>query len=241
MNLYILVEDGKSGHKIIDNWIGNLMPSLTRVATVNEVTDQNYVIFSGLGYPRLLGTDPSSPSRNILGQTIEIINRSHKFNYLLIFLDGDDEGVMARKQITINKIKNYPHALSCPYQIFVQNKCIETWLLGNRDYFPTSYSKAFAPFANHYNVAIQDPELMEKDNRGLVSTNALYHERYLRQMMQEVGLHYMKSRAHPVMYSLEFIEGLQKRVFETDDLRSLKEFFEFIQKLNDTTLAPNGQ
>ncbi|MTL36218.1 hypothetical protein GMA24_00720, partial [Turicibacter sanguinis] len=112
MNLYILVEDGKSGHKIIDNWIGNLMPSLTRVATVNEVTDQNYVIFSGLGYPRLLGTDPSSPSRNILGQTIETINRSHKFNYLLIFLDGDDEGVMARKQITINKIKNYPHALS---------------------------------------------------------------------------------------------------------------------------------
>lgn len=239
MNLYILVEDGKSGHKIIDNWIANLMPSLTRVASVNEVTEQNYVIFSGLGYPRLLGTDSSSSSRNVLGQTIETLNQIKKFDYFLIFLDGDDEGVQARKNITIHKIEHYKEHLSCPYQIFVQNKCIETWLLGNRDYFPKTYSQSFEAFANHYNVALLDPELMENDSRALVTTNALYHERYLRQMMQEVGLHYLKSRAHPVMYSRPFIEGLQQRVIETNDLKSLKEFFDFIQKLNQMNKVLN--
>lgn len=239
MNLYILVEDGKSGHKIISNWISHLMPSLTRVATVNEVTDQNYVIFSGLGYPRILGTNASSPSRNVLGQTIETINKTQKFDYLLIFLDGDDEGVTIRKNITLNKIKNYSQALTCPYQVFVQNKCIETWLLGNRDYFPTTYSKAFTSFVKHYNVALQDPELMEKDKKIGITTNALYHERYLRQMMQEVGIYYTKSRPHPILYSLEFIQGLQNRVMVTNDLKSLKDFFEFIQKLNETSIVPN--
>ena len=55
MNLYILVEDGKSGHKIIDHWIPTLLPTLTRVPTINEMTNNQYVIFSGLGYPRILG------------------------------------------------------------------------------------------------------------------------------------------------------------------------------------------
>ena len=56
MNLYILVEDGKSGHKIIDHWIPLLLPSITRAPTIDEMTENQYVIFSGLGYPRILGT-----------------------------------------------------------------------------------------------------------------------------------------------------------------------------------------
>ena len=63
MNLYILVEDGKSGHKIIDHWIPLLLPSITRAPTIDEMTENQYVIFSGLGYPRILGTDATSPSK----------------------------------------------------------------------------------------------------------------------------------------------------------------------------------
>lgn len=231
MNLYILVEDGKSGHKLIDHWMGQLLPSLTRVSSVGDVIDHHYVIFSGLGYPRILGTDESTPQKNVLGQTIQTINQSQKFDYLLIFLDGDDEGVELRKTITTNKIKSYSQALCCPFQIFVQNKCVETWLLGNREFFPMEYSKNFLPFVQHYNVSMQDPELMKMDHRQIATTNALYHERYLRQMMQEMGRHYTKSRPDPIMYSPEFIAGLQKRINETDHLNSLKEFFCFIETL----------
>ena len=126
MNLYILVEDGKSGHKIIDHWIPLLLPTLTRAPNIQEMTDNQYVIYSGLGYPRILGTDRTSPSKNVLGQTIETINEIKKFDYLLIFLDGDDEGVEKRIDIVTNKISHYPEPLSCPFIIFVQNKCLET-------------------------------------------------------------------------------------------------------------------
>ena len=146
MNLYILVEDGKSGHKIIDHWIPLLLPSITRAPTIDEMTENQYVIFSGLGYPRILGTDATSPSKNVLGQTIETINDTQKIDYLLIFLDGDEEGTERRTEIVTQKIKNYPKPLTCPFVIFVQNKCLETWLLGNRDFFPAQPSEKFLPF-----------------------------------------------------------------------------------------------
>lgn len=232
MNLYILVEDGKSGHKIIDHWIPLLLPELTRVSNTKEMTNDQYVIYSGLGYPRILGTDRASPSKNVLGQTIETINEVKKIDYLLIFLDGDDEGVEKRIEIVTNKINHYPEALSCPFIIFVQNKCLETWLLGNRDFFPTHYSSKFLPFLSHYNVSDDDPEQMENDlKRHLTSTASLYHERYLRCMLQESGYLYSKSRPAPIIYTEEFINGLKSRLVETNHLPSLRYFFNFIESL----------
>ena len=193
MKLYILVEDGKSGHKIIDHWIPLLLPTLTRAKSIAEIQNNQYVLYSGMGYPRLLGTDRSSPEKNILGQTIDTINLYQTIDYLLIFLDGDDDGVSLRHQIVQQKIESYHRPLSCPYVIFVQNKCLETWLLGNRDLFPTTPLPNFLPFLAHYNVSIDDPEQMEKDpNFAFASTSALYHERYLRAMMQNLGYRYSK-------------------------------------------------
>lgn len=232
MNLYILVEDGKSGHKIIDHWIPLLLPTLTRAPNIQEMTDNQYVIYSGLGYPRILGTDRTSPSKNVLGQTIETINEIKRFDYLLIFLDGDDEGVEKRIDIVTNKINDYHEPLSCPFIIFVQNKCLETWLLGNRDFFPTHHSSKFSPFLAHYNVSCHDPEQMENDlKRHLASTTSLYHERYLRCMMQESGYLYSKSRPASIMYTEEFINGLKCRISETNHLPSLQCFFNFIESL----------
>lgn len=232
MNLYILVEDGKSGHKIIDHWIPLLLPTLTRAPTLYDMTDNQYVIFSGLGYPRLLGTDATAPSKNVLGQTIDMINTCQKVDYLLIFLDGDDEGTEKRTEIVTNKINSYRQPLTCPFMIFVQNKCLETWLLGNRDFFPTQPSSSFLSFMNHYNVACDDPEQMENDTkRALVSTSSLYHERYLRCMMQEGGYRYSKSRPASIMYTEDFINGLKIRIKETNHLPSLQTLFNFMEQL----------
>ena len=232
MNLYVLVEDGKSGHKLIDHWIPLLVPKLSRARDVNSITDDQYLVFSGLGYPRVLGTNPTSPSKNVLGQTIETINAANKFDYLLIFLDGDDEGAAQRKRRVFEKIENYPEHLQCPYFVFIQDKCLETWLLGNREFFPIKISKQFRTFTSHYNVYFDDPELMENDPRQITTTASLYHERYLRQMMKECGYYYTKSRPDPVMYTPEFIEGLKHRLAQTNHLKNLLEFFEFMDALN---------
>ena len=234
MKLYILVEDGKSGHKIIDHWIPLLLPTLTRAKSIAEIQNNQYVLYSGMGYPRLLGTDRSSPEKNILGQTIDTINLYQTIDYLLIFLDGDDDGVNLRHQIVQQKIESYHRPLSCPYVIFVQNKCLETWLLGNRDLFPTTPLPNFLPFLAHYNVSIDDPEQMEKDpNFAFASTSALYHERYLRAMMQNLGYRYSKSRPCPIMYTESFINGLKKRIAETQHLQSLNNFFIFMDQLKE--------
>lgn len=168
------------------------------------MTDNQYVIFSGLGYPRIVGTDVTSPSKNVLGQTIETINDTQK-------------------------IKNYPKLLTCPFVIFVQNKCLETWPLGNRDFFPAQPSEKFLPFLTHYNVYSNDPESMENDlRRRPVSTSSLYHERYLRCMMQENGYRYSKSRPAPIMYTEVFINELKGRIKEINHLSSLQSFFNMI-------------
>ena len=46
MKLYILVEDGKSGHKIIDHWIPLLLPTLTRAKSIAEIQNNQYVLLS---------------------------------------------------------------------------------------------------------------------------------------------------------------------------------------------------
>ena len=222
MKLYILVEDGKSGHKIIDHWIPLLLPTLTRAKSMAELQNNQYVIFSGMGYPRLLGTDPASPEKNILGQTIDTINRYQEIDYLLIFLDGDDDGVSIRQQRVTQKIENYPHPLGCP------------------SFFPNKPHLNFLPFLTHYNVYTDDPELMEKDpDVPLASTSALYHERYLKAMMQNLGYHYSKSRPAPIMYTQLFLDGLKERVTQTPHLQSLNHFFMFIDQLKEEPIPPS--
>lgn len=227
MNLYVLVEDGKSGRIIMDRWIGMLLPGLRRAEAVGAVQDNHYVVFSGFGYPRLLGTNPASPSKNVLGQTIETINASQKFDYLVIFLDGDNEGPWERTRQVREKIAGYQETLSIPFAVFVQNKCLETWLLGNRDFFPSEASPAFSSYAAHYDVSSQDPELMGADP-GSALTDSLFHEKYLRQMMKEAGHLYSKSRPAPIVCTPSFMTGLQERVLQTCHLGSLLYFFDFM-------------
>jgi len=231
MNLYILVEDGKSGHKIIDQWIKILLPFLQRAKDVSSVTANQYVVFSGFGYPRLLGTNPASPHKNVLGATIETINASGCFDYLLIFMDGDHEGVQQRKKKAEEKIAACYETLSVPYFIFIQNICFETWLLGNSDIVPYHSSSNFLPYQRHYNVVAEDPENMPNNPAMGTSTASLYHERYLRALLKESGHHYNKSRPAPIVMTDRYLMALKKRTEETVHLKSLAEFFDFMESM----------
>ena len=231
MNLYILVEDGKSGHKIMDQWISILLPFLSRAKDVGSVSQNQYILFSGFGYPRILGTNPDSPDKNVLGATIETINDSGRFDYLLIFLDGDHEGTHARKKKVEDKIQGFKEPLSIPYFVFIQNICFETWLLGNQDMMPKNPSPSFSPYEAHYSVFKSDPELMPNNPLSGVSTPSLYHARYLRAMLKEAGHHYNKSKPAPVVMTDYYLKQLKKRTLETPHLKSLTEFFEFMDYL----------
>ncbi|MCL1951130.1 MAG: hypothetical protein FWF59_15525 [Turicibacter sp.] len=231
MNLYILVEDGKSGHKIIGEWIGMLLPFMKRARDVASVRENSYIVFSGYGYPRILGTNPESPEKNVLGATIETINEKGCFDYFLIFLDGDGEDSQSRKDKVKQKIRNYRIPLAIPYYVFIQNICFESWLLGNQALYPIPYSKLFMPFGQHYNVKRLDPELMPNNPLAGTQTASLYHERYLRAMLKESGYHYNKSKPAPIVFSPGYLDQLKSRTAQSPHLKSLAIFFDFMEEL----------
>lgn len=242
MNLYLLVEDGKSGQKIISRWIKLLLPFLEPAKTVASVHQNNYIVFSGFGYPRILGTNPESPEKNVLGATIETINDSGRFDCLLLFIDGDHEGAEARKQQVHEKISTYENTLTIPYFVFIQNICFETWLLGHGDLLPHTPSPHFAAYLSHYDTSSFDPEAMPNNPAAGVATASLYHERYLRALLKESGHHYNKSRPAPIVMTAPYLGALKKRTQETVHLKSLAEFFEFmesISRLGSRRPAPN--
>jgi len=234
LNLYILVEDAKSGKEIVEKWIGLICPKLKRVNTVGELTYNSYIVFSGHGYPSMLGINPESKPKNILGETIETINETGIIDFFLVFVDGDEAGVTKRIASVVKKINLYPTGLICPYAVFVQNKCLETWLLGNTDLLSKNPIDEIVNFLNHYDIFENDPELMKKDKR-YATTDSLYHERYLREMMKYAGHRYNKAKAAPIMLTNEYINGLKNRLEKTDHLLSLRTFFEFMDFINDQT------
>ncbi len=51
--------------------------------------------------------------------------------------------------------------------------------------------------------------------------------------MQNLGYRYSKSRPCPIMYTESFINGLKKRIAETQHLQSLNIFFIFMDQLKE--------
>lgn len=231
MNFYILVEDGKSGQEIIKKWVSVLLPNLKRKRTIANIDTDSYVINSGHGYPRVIGIDPKSHEKNVLGDTIDSINCYKNIDYLVLFLDGDDEGIEKRKETVEEKIKNYGNEISCKYKIIVQNKCIETWLLGNDNIFPKTYSSNFEKFVLNYNVKEFDPEDMNRKEGYETLTNAKYHVKYLQSMLKESGINYSKANPSEIVYTIDYLNELRNRINKTNHLKSMKEFFDFIDSL----------
>jgi hypothetical protein len=100
---------------------------------------------------------------------------------LVICLDGDDLGVEKTKNLVLEFMQKENLVLNptTKLEIIVQNKCFETWFLGNPKLFKQNpQSEIMKEFNQFYNVKTDDPELMEKPNDFGGST-AMYHFKYL--------------------------------------------------------------
>ena len=118
---------------------------------------------------------------------------------------------------------------NCGFKIIVQNRCLETWFLGNRVVYPRQpNSETFREYAKFYNVSIDDPELMGlyKDFASI----SLFHYSYLKEMLAERGIRYTKSIPRAVT-DPPYIQQLIARVEETDHLKTLKDFFDFCHSI----------
>jgi len=114
--------------------------------------------------------------------------------------------------------------------------CIETWLLGNiRIVKSRPEGEELKRYINHYNVKVQDPELMDKieDFRN----RAQFHFSYLREVFKEHKLTYSKSRPKEILKPTYFYE-LKRRIETTDHLPSLRYFFDFLTNIKNSLETP---
>ena len=174
MNLYFLVEGKRTEVKVYPKWLSHLLPDIKEVSDPFKISKNSYYLFNGNGFPSLLD--------NHLRNAVSDINKIGKFHYLIICLDSDDDSVEDRKTqvsefIEANNIK----LDSSKLVIIVQNKCIETWFLGNRKVYSSQPQNIqLRKYNRFYNVKEKNPELMKYVDG--FPNSAQFHYSYLTEM-----------------------------------------------------------
>jgi hypothetical protein len=226
MNIYFLVEGKKTEIKVYPQWLNFLIPMLKRVSYYDEVVENNYYIFSGNGFPSLLD--------NHLRSCILDINKHKKYDYFVICLDADDAMIEERKNEILQFMKNNKLNLrkKTKLEIIVQNKCFETWFLGNpKIYKPNPSNDFLKECVLHYNVKSNDPELMTKLDWYENSVSD-FHTTYLREMLAERNVRYSKNNPNEVVEEY-YLNELINRNNKTNHISSFKSFIDFCQTVRN--------
>lgn len=225
MNIYFLVEGKSTEKKIYPKWLEYLIPNLVRVQYYDQVENNNYYLISGQGYPRILYDG--------LENAVDKILEAPRYDYLVICVDADEESVEERiqyirefisgKEINLGKTK---------VEIIVQNRCIETWLLGNKRIFDSRQplDLPLASYVNYYDVSQNNPEEMGKDK---MRNHADFHYEYLREVFRSKNTTYSKKNPKDAREKYYF-EELQKRVRDqSEDLKTFQFFLKFCERIKN--------
>lgn len=125
MRVYFLVEGRRTEAKVYRAWLSHLIPELSRLTRFDELMPDSYFLFSAEGYPSII--------LEHIPNAIEDINRIGGYDYFVVALDADQSTVEDRiDEINESLSNNHIQLIGAELRIIVQNRCIETWLLGNR-------------------------------------------------------------------------------------------------------------
>lgn len=230
MNVYFLVEGRRTEKKIYPKWLSHLVPELTKVDFFDEVKEFNYKLFSGFGFPHLL--------HKHLRSSVEEVNESGNYDYFVLCLDADESSVSEMIGEVNSFMLQEGIALieKTKLVIIVQNKTIESWLLGNPRIYKRNprRSEILNRLITFYNVSTHDPELMLKaaDFEGSIGD---FHFLYLREYLVERNISYTKERPREVTEEY-YLNQLIKRNSDTSHLASFKFFLEFCKDLRKQIL-----
>ncbi|MFI4910382.1 MAG: hypothetical protein ACIAQZ_01805 [Sedimentisphaeraceae bacterium JB056] len=230
MNLYILVEGKCTEYKIYPAWISQLAPHLKRVQQFDQATENCYYIVSGHGLPSLI--------KNHLPNAIKDVAMCGCYDYLVIGLDAEQLPVQQRLNEVQEVIEqHYDLTKDVKVKVLVQNRCIESWMLGNRDIFVDKPKRRkLKEYVKYYNVKHKDPEKMpgfipRRNYLPLFSTIARFHTDYLQEIFKERNMFYAK-RNPKYATKPEFLNDLIKRTTEKPgQLQTFKDFVDFFSSL----------
>lgn len=223
MNLYFLLE-GKTEKIFHPYLIKFIAPHLTEVLKYSDVVQNNYYIFSNMGYPNIL----TKALPNAI-EDVKLHNKSTStpYEYLVYVCDTDEESSERREN---EFYKTIPKNLNFKCKCFVQNRCIETWFLANKKIVKKRpENEMLNIYKSFYDISLKDPELMpliagEKNH-------ADFHLKFLKKILQEhPQLSYSKNNPKYVCENT-YIKEMVKRIKTSKHLQSLKNYIEFLESI----------
>lgn len=217
MNIYFLVE-GDTEEKVYKAWLKYLLPELQSVKFFHEVDNNNYYLFNAKGQSLLI--DKHLPN------AIADIQDNGKYNYFVICIDAEDVSVEYKKQEIYHSLSSKCIDLgSTKLIIIIQNRCIETWCLGNRKiYSPNPQNSPLREYTRYYNVFENCPELM--GNYHPNNTHAQFHKHYLKEILKAKRVR--DSKQVTTFAERFYLEELINRTqSQTQHLPTFQTFIEF--------------
>lgn len=224
MNYYFLLEDEKSFLKVLPAWLEYMGFGCERVADIQEVKENTYVLQSGQGVTQLI--------TKVLFDTIDtILMNPGKIDKLVIILDAEELEIEQRKKEVNEQIKNHYQGRQLDFEIviLVCNRCFETWLLGCKGLYPkipVEENSYFYPYYNHYNIEMCDPEKMTVPEWAR-ETTAKYHFHYLHELLRYKKIRYSKNRPYNIATN-EYFMGIVERITTTNHFETFKDFYDFV-------------
>jgi hypothetical protein len=219
MNIYFLVEGKQTEKRLYRSWLSYLVPELKEIDPNDTPSDNNYCIKAGYGYPNII--------ENGIPNAMDKIQETGKYNYFVVCLDADEDTITERKQQITDFITTENIELGNTKLVpIIQNRCIETWLLGNRPMFdPSQYEQSpLSDYTQYYNVYANDPELMGNYNQQY--THSKFHFKYLKAILKSKNIDYTKKFPRDTQKQ-DYLQELINRI--RDEPQHLKTFQEFIQ------------
>ena len=222
MNIYFLLE-GKTERIIYRKWLSYLVPELKRIQYYDQANKNNYYISDIHGYPGIVHEG--------IPNAVEKIQEMGNYNYFVICVDAEEYTVEAKKNLIYEFIETEKIELGkTKLEIFIQNRCLETWFLGNRKIFNSRQplEKLLNEYVLYYDVSQDDPELMGKYNQEY---HADFHISYLKEIFKIKRQNYGKTRPQQAQEN-HYLEQLLKRIQEKpEQMQTFREFIEFCKSI----------
>lgn len=225
MNVYLLVEGAQTEKQVYPAWLSIIAPNLKRVERLEEVSNNNYFLFSGGGIPSIYKHVSNAVADiNQINSSKEI-----KIDYLLVCIDTEQENrvyilekIEEQLKLDNRRVDNFQ------LLVFEHKVCMETWFLGNRKVFKNNPQNVeFNKLVRFYDVSVYDPEDMTNGDEERFSTKAQFHNRYLKLMLRERNVNYSKSNPYEVC-KVSYLNELISRSRSTEHLKTFSQWYEFV-------------
>ncbi len=214
MNIYLVVEGPIGERQVYAHWVPLVNPRLQLVTNLEEIVNDNLIIYSGGGYPSYF---------DVIEAGVRDVEANENLDRLVVAVDSEQMSYAEKRAEISEFIQGLRTHIN--YRIVVQHFCLETWALGNK-FIVSRKPKDIKvrEYRRHYDVLHRDPEFLpayplEDFNRSQ------FAERYLRRLLNEKYRNLTYRKGNPiVLLNDKYFERVKGRCLETGHIMSFNDF-----------------